>query len=344
MWTFVARRLGLLAVTAFGVTWLAFWIPRLAGSDPCIAILGPRTPVDGPVHQACIARLGLDGTLLEQFGRYIGLLLQGDFGTSIQAKRPVFDLWLELFPATVELSALALSVAVLVGLPAGTIAALRRGTAIDRTILGLALTGYSLPIFWSGLLLLMLFSGELPQGGRIAWRYEFDPATGGPLFEPVTGMMLVDTVLAGEFRALGSAARHLILPTVALATLPLGVIVRQTRSAMLDVQNEDYIRTAYAKGLPLWRVQAIHALRGALATVCTTVGLQVSVLLGGAVLTETIFSRPGIGVWMIDAVESRDYPVLQSGILLIAGMVMLVNLLVDVLCGLIDPRVREGAS
>ena len=332
MWTFIVKRLGLLAVTAAGLTTLAFWIPRLTGADPCI---GPKTPVGSRAHQGCIEHYGLDAGLLEQFRTYIALLFHGDLGTSIADQRPVMELWLELFPATLELSSLALLLAVVVGLPAGTLAALRPGSATDRLILGAALTGYSIPIFLSGLLLLMLFSDTLPQGGRLDYLYTFDP---------VTGFMLVDTVLAGEFGAFASAVRHLILPTVTLATIPLGVITRQTRSAMLEVQNADYIRTAHAKGLPLWRVQTIHALRGALVTVVTTIGLQASVLLGGAILTENVFSRPGIGKSMIAAVLDRDYPVVQSGILLIAGMVMLVNLLVDLFCGMIDPRFREDAA
>ena len=340
MWKFIVRRLGLLAVTAVGLITLAFWIPRFTGADPCIT---PKTPAGSAAHQACIERYNLDAGRLEQFGSYIAQLFHGDLGISMKDQHPVMELWLDQFPATLELSTLALLLAVVVGIPAGTIAALRPGSATDRLILGAALTGYSLPIFWSGLLLLMLFD-MLPQGGRIDLIYELDLETGEPLFEMVTGFMPVDTLLAGEFKAFASAVRHLILPTVTLATIPLAVITRQTRSAMLDVQNADYIRTAHAKGLPRWRVQAIHALRGALVTVATTIGLQMSVLLAGAVLTENVFSRPGIGVLMIDAVKSRDYAVVQSGILLIAGMVMVVNLLVDLFCGMIDPRFREDAA
>ena len=341
MGLFIVRRLGLLAVTAVGLTTLAFWIPRFTGADPCITI---KTPVGSPAYLACIERYNLDAGLLEQFGSYIAQLFHGDLGISMKYQHPVMELWLDQFPATLELSTLALLLAVVVGIPAGTIAALRPGSATDRLILGAALTGYSLPIFWSGLLLLMLFTDTLPQGGRLDLIYELDLATGEPLFEMVTGVMPVDTLLAGEFKAFASAVRHLILPTVTLATIPLAVITRQTRSAMLDVQNADYIRTAHAKGLPQWRVQAIHALRGALVTVATTIGLQMSVLLAGAVLTEYVFSRPGIGELMIDAVKSRDYAVVQSGILLIAGMVMLINLLVDLFCGMIDPRFREDAA
>jgi dipeptide transport system permease protein len=202
--------------------------------------------------------------------------------------------------------------------------------------MGLALTGYSMPIFWWGLLLILLFSVELdltPVSGRIAVQY---------YIEPTTGFLLVDTLLQGDRDAFWSALSHLVLPTIVLGTVPLAVIARMTRSAMLEVLGEDYIRTARAKGLPAYRVICIHALRNALIPIVTVIGLQVGVLLTGAILTETIFSWPGVGKWLIEAIGRRDYPVLQGGILLIGALVMAVNLAVDLTYGLINPRIRHA--
>ncbi|WP_421401227.1 ABC transporter permease subunit, partial [Agrobacterium fabrum] len=198
-----------------------------------------------------------------------------------------------------------------------------------------ALVGFSMPIFWWGLLLIIMFSGILqwtPVSGRISLMY---------FFPSVTGFMLIDSLISGQKGAFASALSHLILPSVVLATIPLAVIARQTRSAMLEVLGEDYVRTARAKGMSASRVVGIHALRNAMIPVITTIGLQIGVLMAGAILTETIFSWPGIGKWMIDSISRRDYPVVQSGLLLIAGLVMIVNLLVDLTYGLINPRIRH---
>jgi dipeptide transport system permease protein len=235
----------------------------------------------------------------------------------------------------VELSVCAILLATIVGVTIGVIAAVKRGSWFDQSFMGVALVGYSMPIFWWGLLLIILFSGILqwtPVSGRISLLY---------YFPPVTGFMLIDSLLSGQDGAFRSAASHLILPTIVLATIPLAVIARQTRSAMLEVLGEDYVRTARAKGLPPRRVVGLHALRNALIPVITTIGLQVGVLLAGAILTETIFSWPGIGKWMVDSVSKRDYAVVQGGLLLIAGVIMLVNLLVDLLYGLVNPRIRH---
>ena len=199
-----------------------------------------------------------------------------------------------------------------------------------------SLTGYSMPIFWWGLLLIILFSGILqwtPVSGRIDLVYYFDATT---------GFMLIDSLLSGQEGAFGSAVRHLILPAIVLGTIPLAVIARQTRSAMLEVLGEDYIRTARAKGLPPRRVIGLHALRNALITVVTVIGLQVGVLLAGAILTETIFAWPGVGKWLVDSIESRDYTAVQGGLLMVAIIIMAVNLLVDLLYGLINPRIRHA--
>src|SRR5262249_49443605 len=248
----------------------------------------------------------------------------------------VMSEFLTLFPATIELATFALIFAIAVGLPAGILAALRRNTVADYAVMGVSLTGYSMPIFWWALLLILFFSVDLgwtPVSGRIAVEYDV-PA--------VTGFMLIDTLKAGDFAAFRSALSHLILPAIALGTIPLAVIARMTRSSLLEVLRDDYVRTARAKGLPPWRVIIVHALRNALIPVVTVVGLQVGLLLSGAILTETIFSWPGIGNWLIHGVQSRDYPVVQGGILLVATIVITVNLLVDTLYGVINPRIRHA--
>jgi dipeptide transport system permease protein len=261
--------------------------------------------------------------------------LQGDLGQSFVTRKPVFTEFFALFPATLELAACAMIFAILLGIPAGVVAAVHRGRLFDRLLMSSALVGYSMPIFWWALLLIIIFSGKLgwtPVSGRIDLLY---------FFPRVTGFMLIDSLLSGEKGAFASAVRHLILPTIVLGTIPLAVIARQTRSAMLEVLSEDYIRTARAKGLTPLRVNGLHALRNALIPVVTVIGLSVGTLLAGAILTETIFSWPGVGKWMVDSIFRRDYPVVQGGLLLIAVVVMIVNLTVDMLYGLINPRIRK---
>ena len=320
--------------TFIGVTLLAFAMIRLVPGDPIELLVGERG-IDPERHAELRAELGLDLPLLEQYWIYISNVLQGDLGNSIVTKQPVLEEFLTLFPATVELSVCALIFALMVGLPAGIVAGVRRGSAFDHIVMGSALTGFSMPIFWWGLLLIILMSGILgltPVSGRISFMF---------FFEPVTGFMLIDSLLSGEPGAFKSAASHLILPTIVLGTVPLAVIARQTRSAMLEVLSEDYVRTARAKGLSPMRVVTVHALRNALIPVITVIGLQVGVLFSGAVLTETIFSWPGIGKWLIDSISRRDYPSVQGGILLIATTIILVNLTVDLIYGLVNPRIRH---
>jgi dipeptide transport system permease protein len=334
MLRFALTRLGMVVPTFIGITTLAFFLIRLIPGDPIELLVGERG-IDPERHAQLRAQLGLDRPLLEQYLAYVGDVLTGNLGTSIVTKQPVLGEFLTLFPATVELSLAAMLFAVAIGLPAGIFAALRRGTAVDHAVMGAALTGYSMPIFWWGLLMILLFSvtlGWTPVSGRIDVIH---------YFEPVTGFMLVDSLLAGEDGAFVSALRHLVLPAIVLGTIPLAVIARMTRSAMLEVLGEDYIRTARAKGLPAFRVVCIHALRNALIPVVTVIGLQVGLLLAGAILTETIFSWPGVGKWLVDAIGRRDYAVLQGGILLVACLIILVNLAVDLTYGLINPRIRH---
>jgi dipeptide transport system permease protein len=335
MFAFILRRAALIVPTFIGVTLLAFALIHLIPGDPVENLSGERG-MDPARRERLLREFGLDRPLPLQYVEYIGHVLKGDLGTSLTTHEPVLAEFATLFPATVELAFFAMVLAVCIGIPAGIIAALRRNTVADYAVMGVALTGYSMPIFWWALLLILFFSVQLgwtPVSGRIA--VEFDvPA--------VTGFMLIDALRSGEPGALRSAMSHLILPAIALGTIPLAVIARMTRSAMLEVLREDYMRTARAKGLPYWRVVLVHALRNALIPVITVIGLQVGLLLSGAILTETIFSWPGVGNWLVHGVQSRDYPVVQGGILLIATIVISVNLLVDVLYGVINPRIRHA--
>jgi len=335
MFFYILRRIGLLLPTFIGVTIAAFSFIRLLPGDPVLLMAGERglTPER---HAELLKQFGFDRPLWQQYLEYFTGILQGDLGFSLVTKNPVLDEFFTLFPTTFELSLCAILFATLLGIPAGVSAAVKRGTWFDQTIMGTALIGYSMPIFWWGLLLIILFSGILgwtPVSGRISLMY---------YFPQVTGFMLIDSLLSGQKGAFASALSHLILPTIVLGTIPLAVIARQTRSAMLEVLGEDYVRTARAKGLSPIRVVGIHALRNALIPVITTIGLQVGVLLGGAILTETIFSWPGIGKWMVDSIFRRDYPSVQGGLLLIAVIVMFVNLVVDLLYGLINPKIRHN--
>ena len=334
MLSFIARRLGLLIPTFFGVTLLTFALIRMIPGDPVEVMMGERR-VDPEMHAEAMRRLGLDKPLYQQYFDYIGNLAQGDLGESLRTRTSVWDEFTTLFPATLELSLAALLFAGTLGLIAGVIAALKRGSLFDHGVMGISLAGYSMPIFWWGLLLIMFFSvwlGWTPVSGRIDLLYDIPP---------VTGFMLIDSLLSGEEGAFVDALRHLILPAIVLGTIPLAVIARMTRSAMLEVLREDYVRTARAKGLSPARVVFVHGLRNALIPVLTVFGLQVGALLAGAVLTETIFSWPGIGKWLIESIGARDYPVVQNGILLIACLVILVNFIVDILYGLANPRIRH---
>ncbi|MEJ8857728.1 ABC transporter permease subunit [Variovorax robiniae] len=334
MLRFIFTRLSLLVPTFIGMTMLAFFLIRLVPGDPIETLAGERG-IDPARHAELLKAYGLDQPLITQYGIYVWRVLHGDLGKSMITQEPVMSEFLSLFPATVELAVCAILFALLLGIPAGIIAAVRRNSVFDHGVMAVSLTGYSMPIFWWGLLLILFFSvqmGWTPVSGRIAVQY---------FIEPTTGFLLIDSLKADEPGAFWSALKHLILPAIVLGTNPLAVIARMTRSAMLEVLGEDYIRTARAKGLSKFRVVALHALRNALIPVVTVIGLQVGVLFTGAILTETIFSWPGVGKWLIEAIGRRDYPVLQGGMLLLGVIVMLVNLLVDVAYGVINPRIRK---
>ncbi len=330
---FILRRLALIVPTLFGITVLAFGFIRVLPGDPVLLLAGERG-LSPERYEALLKQFGYDQPLWRQYLDFLGGLMQGDLGISIITKKPVLSEFLALFPATLELAFCAMVFAVVIGLPAGVIAATKRGKLLDQAMMGTALIGYSMPIFWWGLLLIVVFSGMLgwtPVSGRMSLMYYFPTPT---------GFMLIDSLLSGEKGAFASAVRHLILPAIVLGTIPLAVIARQTRSAMLEVLGEDYVRTARAKGLSPMRVVGLHALRNALIPVITVIGLTTGTLLAGAILTETIFSWPGVGKWMVDSIFRRDYPAVQGGLILIALVVMVVNLLVDVAYGFINPRIR----
>jgi dipeptide transport system permease protein len=333
---FALVRIGQVIPTFIGITLVAFFLIRLVPGDPIEAMAGERG-IDPARHEQLRRDFGLDQPLLVQYGRYVSRVLQGDLGRSMVTRETVLSEFATLFPATLELSFCAMLMALVLGLPAGILAATRRNSLLDHGVMGAALTGYSMPIFWWGLLLILLFSVELdltPVSGRIGDAF---------YVEPVTGFLLIDTLLSDEPGAFASGLSHLVLPAIVLGTIPLAVIARMTRSAMLEVLGEDYIRTARAKGLPGYRVIWLHALRNAAIPIVTVIGLQVGVLFTGAILTESLFAWPGVGKWLVEAIGRRDYPVLQGGTLLIGAAVMGVNLLVDLAYGMINPRIRHAA-
>ena len=336
MLRFLLKRLALTLPTFFALMFVTFMLIRLVPGDPIEVRRGERG-ISPERLEMLRHEMGLDQSAWKQFLDYVWGLLHGDFGISIVSKTPISHEFLTLFPATLELTFCAMMFAILLGIPAGVIAASKRGSFYDQSLMGLALTGYSMPIFWWGLILIFIMSNTFhltPVSGRVDLIKYYYPAT--------THFMLIDSLLSGQKGAFPDALRHLILPMIVLGTVPLAVIARMTRSAMLEVLEEDYVRTARAKGLTIRRVIGLHALRNALIPVVTVIGLQVGGLLAGAVLTETILSWPGVGKWLVESIGRRDYPALQGGIMLISTVVILVNLVVDLLYGVINPRIRHG--
>ncbi len=336
MLSYLLRRLALTVPTLLALMFLTFVAIRLVPGDPVEVRMGERGV--SPERLVVLRHeLGLDQPVWKQFLDYVGQVAHGDFGVSLATQQKVLTEFSTLFPATLELSFFAMLFAVLLGLPAGAIAAVRRGGFFDQSLMTISLFGYSMPIFWWGLVLIMFFSvtlGVLPVSGRIDLiNYSFDQPT---------GFMLIDAALSDQQGAVWDALKHLVLPAIVLGTVPLAMIARMTRSSMLEVLNEDYVRTARAKGLSPFRVVGVHALRNALLPVVTVIGLSISTLMAGAVLTENIFSWPGVGSWLIESIFRRDYPALQGGVLLVSIVVIFVNLFVDFVYGLINPRIRHA--
>jgi peptide/nickel transport system permease protein len=332
MLRFIVRRLLLLVPILLGLSILVFaWIRALPGS-PAESLLGERATA------ATIKKLrhqyGLDRPVYVQYWKYLKTTAGGDLGVSIASRRTVRSEIKLRFPATIELALAAMLFAVSLGIPLGFFAAKRHGSIFDNLSLVLSLIGISMPIFFLALLLKYLFAvklGWLPTVGRQ------DVILDVP--HP-TNFYLLDALLEGDMGAFWDALKHLILPAIALGSIPLAIVARITRAAVLDVQNEDYVRTARAKGMSPLIVDSRHILRNAMLPVSTIIGLQVGLLLSGAVLTETVFAFPGMGSWLQQAIFNRDYPVLQGGILFVAVVVVVVNLLVDISYGLINPRIR----
>jgi peptide/nickel transport system permease protein len=315
-----------------GISILVFSFVHLIPGDPAVTMLGERAT---PEKVAAVReRLGLDRPIHEQYLLYIGKALRGDLGVSIVRGDPVFTDILRRFPATVELAVAAIVLAILLGIPIGIVSAVWRKSLVDSLARVLALTGVSMPIFWLGVMLAWVFAVELrllPTGSRLDSVADY---------EPWTHFVLLDAVLQRNWAMIPDALRHLVLPAVALATIPLAVIARMMRASMLEVLSRDFIRTADAKGLSRAVVVLRHGLRNALLPVLTVVGLQVGSLLAGAILTETIFSWPGIGRWVYESIESRDYPIVQGASLFIGVIVVVVNLATDLLYAAVDPRIK----
>lgn len=333
MISFILKRILMVIPTFIAITLITFALVHLIPGDPIEIRMGERG-VDPQMHAEMMRQLGLHLPLPEQYWNYIKGIFQGDLGKSFRNNEPVLKEFFTLFPATMELAFFALLWSLFLGIILGVIAAIKKESWFSHFISGLSLTGYSMPIFWWGLILIIYVAEPLglPRGARLPSEFWID-------FD--TGFMLIDTWRSDEPGAFLAAVKSLILPAIVLGTIPLAVVTRMARSSMLEVLGEDYIRTAKAKGLNTTRIVIIHALRNALIPVVTVVGLIVGQLLSGAVLTENIFSWPGIGKWIIDAINNRDYPVLQGSVLIIATIIIVINLAVDLIYGVINPRIRH---
>jgi peptide/nickel transport system permease protein len=332
MLNYIIKRLLALIPILLGVAIIVFLIIHLIPGDPAQTMLGERATPES--LERLREQMGLNDPLHVQFGRYIKDLVRGDLGRSIMSNNPVSSELKQRFPATLELSFFAMLFAVLVGIPAGIFASIKQNSWFDNLSMMVALVGVSMPIFWLGLMFIWLFAVELgwfPPSSRIGVGLDF---------QPITNLYVIDSIIQMNFTALKDILHHLFLPAVALGTIPMAIIARMTRSSMLEVLRKDYIRTAYAKGLRKKVVIIKHALKNALVPIITVVGLQFGVLLGGAVMTETIFSWPGLGKYLVDAIYARDFPIVQGGILFFAGVFVFVNLIVDLSYATVDPRIQ----
>ncbi|GAB4552105.1 MAG: ABC transporter permease [Anaerolineae bacterium] len=334
---FVTRRLILSVPMLLGITLVLFVIYNIVQVDPLVMIVGERAMDNPEIVEAAVKRWGLDRPKVEQYFTYLGNLLQGDLGTSFLTRRPVLDDLRLYLPMTIELAITSLAFAIVLGIPLGILAGIRYGGIFDRLVWLITLINGSLPPFWTGLLFLFVFYyllGITPGPGRL------DPRMETPQF--ITGMFTVDALLTGNWPAFVSALSHLVLPTVILGGFTLSLVLRVTRAAIVEEMRRDYVRTARSKGIFERRVIVRHALRNALLPLVTILGLAFAGLLSGAVMTETVFDLPGLGQYLVRAASSLDYPAIQGGTLLIAVIYVLVNLVVDILYSVLDPRVRHG--
>jgi len=334
MGRYILRRLLNLIPVLLGITLLVFLFLHLIPGDPAVVMLGDRATPDQVA--ALRERMGLNEPLPLQYLAFLGNLLQFDLGRSIFTGVPIIREIAIRWPATFELSVAAMLIALVLGVPAGVLAAVRKNSWLDNLTMSGSLIGVSMPVYWLGLLLVYLFAVNLrwlPPSGRIS-------VHAGLSFEPITGFYLFDTLIQGDFAAFQDVLAHLALPALTLSTIPLAILARITRSAMLEVLSQDYIRTARAKGLLELRVIFKHALKNAMLPVITIIGLEFGTLLGGAILTETIFAWPGIGKWIYEGILTRDYPVVQGGVIFVATAFVLINLLVDLSYALLDPRIQ----
>lgn len=354
---YTVRRMFLAVPVLLAILVVVFLLARAVPGDPCKSILGEKASPEACERFTQIH--GLDEPVPVQLGIYMANMLRGDFGDSIRFKRPVLLMLAERLPMTIELGMAAMTLALLVGIPAGILSAVRRNSAIDVVTMFGANIGVSLPVFFLGLLLIYLFAVvlrdtpfSLPPSGRLSpgvtptpffvyYELAVEPNTGKfYLYQFIAKLYILNSILTSDWVVLKDTLRHLVLPAIALATIPLAIIARMTRSSMLEILGLDYIRTAKAKGLPQRMVIMKHSLRNALLPIVTIAGLQMAAILGGAVLTETIFSLPGVGLSVYEAITARDFPVIQGFVLIIAFVYVAFNLIVDLSYAILDPRIR----
>ena len=354
---YIVRRVLMSIPVLFGILLVTFFLARAIPGDPCKAILGEKATAE--VCAKFTREHGFDKPVYVQFGLYIVQVAQGDFGESIRFSRPVMQILVERMPMTIELAVGGLILAILIGVPLGIVSAMRHNTGVDVATMILANIGISMPVFWLGLMLAyafaLLLKGTpfwLPPSGRLTaglisvpfyevWSWTVAAGTTKAKFlEFLANHFILNALVTGNWEVLVDALRHLVLPVVALSTIPMAIIARMTRSSLLEVLGRDYVRTAHAKGANERRVVTHHALRNALLPVVTILGLQMGALLGGAVLTETVFGLAGVGRMLFEAITARDYPIIQAFTVVIAVSYMMINLIVDVSYGFLDPRIR----
>lgn len=336
MLSYLIQRFLSIGLSLLGVSLLVFFMVHLIPGDAALTIAGERATEE--ILTQLREDMGLDKPLYQQYAKYLWDLVRLDLGRSFKSKQNVIDEIKQYFPATAELTLAAMIFSIIFGITAGIIAAVYRGRFLDYISMTTSLAGISMPIFWLGLMLILLFSYYFkifPATGRL------DPILSLDINTP-TGFYLIDTLLAGNLTAFKDAVKHLILPAITLGTIPLAIIARMTRSSLLEVLNQPYITTAYAKGLSKWAVIIKHALKNSMVPVLTVIGLEFGYLMGGAILTEHIFSWPGLGSWLRDSVEARDVRAVQGGVLFVSALFMFVNLIVDLLYAYFDPRIRVG--